>query len=98
MTRWLLIFATLSTMAQADESHYRQCIGEHISDAELDQAVVAIKQACYQLHMGGIKLPRETARLQCRVEKASRAKTDLALQELLQYCDEEHDFKRSSGK
>lgn len=98
MKRWLVIVATLPHLAWADDQSYRQCIGEHMVGIELDQAAVAVKQACYQLHMGGIKLPRETARQQCRLQQASQAKSDVALQELLQYCDEEHDFKRASGK
>lgn len=93
MKLWLVILAILPPLASADEQSYRQCIGDYMVNVELDQAAVAVKQACYQLHMGGIKLPRETARHQCRLQQASRAKTELALQELLQFCDEEHDFK-----
>lgn len=98
MKRWLLIATTMSTLAWADDASYRRCVGENIATVELDQAAVAVKQACYQLHLGGIKLPRETARQQCRLEQASRAKTELSLQELLQYCDDEHDFRNSKTK
>lgn len=96
--KYAWLFITLVSMPSwADEDDYQQCLQRYLPQVELDIAAVMVRQKCSALYHGGIMLPREEARLQCQLDTASSAKTDVAFEMLMDTCDEEHSFQNSKN-
>lgn len=89
-----LLLAATQVQAADKEEDYQQCLLQYQSKVEVPEAAILVRSACDKVHRGGVMLPRKKAYWQCVLDYVAPVKTAEVIQDLVNVCREQHDFRK----